>query len=260
MINYSFSLTDIEYFLLIFVRISMFISLAPFYGMRGVPNQVKIGLSFFVSVLLFHTTGPHEALVYNTVWGYGMIVAKEALTGLILGFGVSICTSILAFAGRIIDMETGLSMVNLVDPTTREMSSMTGVFYQYMVTLILMVSGMHRYLLQALAETYVLIPVNGAVFRSDKLLETMLLFLKDYILIGFRICLPVFAVMLLLNAVLGIMAKVSPQMNMFAVGLQLKVLVGLCVLFITVRMLPGISDFIYTEMKQMMVSFVETMM
>ena len=260
MINYSFSLTDIEYFLLIVVRISMFVSLAPFYGMRGVPNQVKIGLSFFVSVLLFHTTGPHEALVYNTVWGYGMIVAKEALTGLILGFGVSICTSILAFAGRIIDMETGLSMVNLVDPTTREMSSMTGVFYQYMVTLILMVSGMHRYLLQALAETYVLIPVNGAVFRSDKLLETMLLFLKDYILIGFRICLPVFAVMLLLNAVLGIMAKVSPQMNMFAVGLQLKVLVGLCVLFITGRMLPGLSDFIYTEMKQMMVSFVETMM
>ena len=260
MINYSFSLTDIEYFLLILVRVSMFVSLAPFYGMKGVPNQIKIGLSFFVSVLLFHVTGPHEALAYNTVWGYGVIVAKEALTGLFLGFGVSICTGVLAFAGRIIDMETGLSMVNLIDPTTKEMSSMTGVLYQYMVTLILMVSGMHRYLLQALAETYILIPVNGAVFHTDKLLETMLLFLKDYILIGFRICLPVFAIMLLLNAVLGIMAKVSPQMNMFAVGLQLKVLVGLCVLFITVGMLPGIADFIYTEMKQMMVAFVESMM
>ena len=260
MINYSFSLTEIEYFLLIFVRISTFVFLAPFYGMNGVPRQVKIGLSFFVSVLLFNVTKPHEALVYSTVWGYAMIVAKEALTGLFLGYGVSICTGILAFAGRIIDMETGLSMVNLVDPTTKEMSSMTGVFYQYMVTLILMISGMHRYLLQALAETYILIPVNGAVFHTDKLLETMLLFLRDYILIGFRICLPVFAVMLLLNAVLGIMAKVSPQMNMFAVGLQLKVLVGLCVLFITVRMLPGIADFIYTEMKQMMVAFVESMM
>ena len=259
MINYSFSLTEIEYFLLILVRVSTFVYLAPFYGMKGVPNQVKIGISFFVSVLLFHVTGPHEALAYNTVWGYGMIVAKEALTGLFLGFGVSICTGILAFAGRIIDMETGLSMVNLVDPTTKEMSSMTGVLYQYMVTLILLVSGMHRYLLQALSETYILIPVNGAIFHTDKLLETMLLFLRDYILIGFRICLPVFAVMLLLNAVLGIMAKVSPQMNMFAVGLQLKVLVGLCVLFITVRMLPGIADFIYTEMKQMMVAFVESM-
>lgn len=238
----------------------MFVYLAPFYGMKGVPNQVKIGLSFFVSVLLFHVTQPHEALTYNTVWGYAMIVAKEALTGLFLGYGVSICTSIVNFAGRIIDMETGLSMVNLMDPTTKEMSSMSGVFYQYGVTLILMVSGMHRYLLKALAETYILIPVNGAVFHTDKLMETMLTFLRDYISIGFRICLPVFAVMLLLNAILGIMAKVSPQMNMFAVGLQLKVLVGLCVLFITVRMLPGIADFIYTEMKQIMVLFVESMM
>ena len=260
MINYSFSLVDIEYFLLIFVRITMFVYLAPFYGMRGVPNQVKIGLSFFVSIMLFHVTQPHEALVYNTVWGYAMIVAKEALTGLFLGYGVSICTSIVAFAGRIIDMETGLSMANLMDPTTREMSSMTGVFYQYTVTLILLISGMHRYLLKALAESYVLIPVNGAIFHTDKLLQTMLTFLRDYISIGFRICLPVFAVMLLLNAVLGIMAKVAPQMNMFAIGLQLKVLVGLCVLFITVGMLPGVADFIYTEMKQMMVAFVESMM
>ena len=238
----------------------MFVYLAPFYGMRGVPNQVKIGLSFFVSVLLFPMTQPHEPLPYNTVWGYAVIVAKEALIGLFIGYGVSICTSIVSFAGRIIDMETGLSMANLMDPTTREMSSMTGVFYQYAVTLILMVSGMHRYLLTALAETYILIPVNGAVFHTDKLLQTMLTFLNNYISIGFRICLPVFAVMLLLNAVLGIMAKVAPQMNMFAVGLQLKVLVGLCVIFFTVGMLPGIADFIYTEMKEMMVSFVESMM
>ena len=238
----------------------MFVYLAPFYGMRGVPNQVKIGLSFFVSVLLFPMTQPHEPLPYNTVWGYAVIVAKEALTGLFIGYGVSICTSIVSFAGRIIDMETGLSMANLMDPTTREMSSMTGVFYQYAVTLILMVSGMHRYLLTALAETYILIPVNGAVFHTDKLLQTMLTFLNNYISIGFRICLPVFAVMLLLNALLGIMAKVAPQMNMFAVGLQLKVLVGLCVIFFTVGMLPGIADFIYTEMKEMMVSFVESMM
>lgn len=260
MISYSFSLVDIEYFLLILVRISMFVYLAPFYGMRGVPNQVKIGLSFFVSVLLFHVTQPHEALLYRTVWGYAMIVAKEVLTGLMIGFAVSICTSIVTFAGRIIDMEVGLSMANLMDPTTREMSSMTGVYYQYMVTLLLILSGMHRYLLQALAETYILIPVNGAVFHTDKLLNSMLVFMKDYVLIGFRICLPVFAVMLLLNAILGIMAKVAPQMNMFAVGLQMKVLVGLCVLFITVRMIPGVADFIYTEMKQMMVSFVESML
>ena len=84
----------------------------------------------------------------------------------------------------------------------------------------------------------------------------MIAFLGDYVIIGFRIVLPIFCSILLLNAVLGILAKVSPQMNMFAVGIQLKILVGLSVLFFTAGILPGISDFIFGEMKQMMLSFV----
>lgn len=260
MINYTFSLKELEYFLLIFVRVSMFIYIAPFYGMRGVPRQVKIGLSFFVALLLFQVITPHDYPVYGTVWGYAVIVMKEALTGLLIGMGANICTTILAFAGRIIDMETGMAMSNLVDPTTKEMTSVSGVLYQYMVTLILIISGMYQYLLKALAETYQLIPVNGAVIRSEAVVSSLIGFLGNYISIGFRICLPVFAVMLLLNAVLGIMARVAPQMNMFSVGMQLKVLVGICVLFITTGMIPGMADFIYTEMKMMVVDMVEALM
>ena len=74
----------------------------------------------------------------------------------------------------------------------------------------LLISGMHQYLLKALAETYILIPVNGAVLDTSTLLASMLEFLANYITIGFRICLPIFAVMLVLNAVLGILAKISP--------------------------------------------------
>ena len=98
------------------------------------------------------------------------------------------------------------------------------------------------------------------MFHSDRLLDAMLKFMADYILISFRICLPMFAVMLLLNALLGILAKVAPQMNMFAVGMQIKVLVGLSMLFLTMGMLPGISNMIYNEMKSMIVAFVEAMM
>jgi flagellar biosynthetic protein FliR len=197
---------------------------------------------------------------YNTVTGYAVLVLKEALTGLLMGYGCSICTTIIGFAGRIIDMETGLSMASLVDPTTKEDTSITGVFYQYVVLLILLISGMYQYIIKALAESYTLIPVAGAVFPTDKLMEVMLQFMADYIMIGFRICLPMFAVMLMTNAVLGILTKVAPQMNMFSVGMQIKVLVGFCVLFITTGMLPGIADAIYTEVKTMMVAFVEAMM
>ena len=117
-------------------------------------------------------------------------------------------------------------------------------------------TGMYRYLFGALADTFLLIPVNGAVIHGDKLLNAMLEFLSDYILIGFRIVLPIFCTILLLNAILGVQAKVSPQLNMFSVGIQLKVMTGLCVLFFTAGLLPGTADFIFEEMKKMIVSFV----
>ena len=69
-------------------------------------------------------------------------------------------------------------------------------------------------------------------------------------IIGFRICLPVFCTNLLLNGILGIMAKVSPQMNMFAIGMQLKIFAGMIVLLVIVGTLPMISDFIFDEMRE----------
>ena len=156
-------------------------------------------------------------------------------------------------------METGMSMASLVDPTTHQQESISGVLYQYVITLILIITGLHRYLITALAQTFILIPINKAVFDSTKLLDSIVTFLNDYIMLGFRICLPVFAVMLLLNAILGIMTKLAPQMNMFSVGMQLKVLVGLSTLFITVGMLPIVGDMISGEIRKMMVVFVNAM-
>ncbi|MBO5055956.1 MAG: flagellar biosynthetic protein FliR [Lachnospiraceae bacterium] len=258
MINYAFSYADLEYFLLIFVRITCFVYIAPFFSMSNTPRNVRIGLSFFLTVLLYHSV-PRADVVYNTLIGYFIIVMKEAVTGFLIGFGANLCTAIVSFAGQVADMEMGLSMVSLFDPATKQNTTITGVYYNYMVLLMLVISGMHQYLLKALSETFLLIPINGAVLESDAILQSMLEFMANYIIVGFRICLPVFAVMLILNAVLGVLAKVSPQLNMFAVGIQMKVLVGLCVLFVTTAMLPDAAGFIYEQMKSMVVSFVEAM-
>lgn len=260
MIEYSFSIAELEYFLLVFTRVSCFIYIAPFFSMNNTPKRVRIGLAVFVSYLIYQVLSPHDGVVYDTLLEYAAIVIKEGLTGLLIGYGAGICNTIIVFAGRIIDMDIGLAMANQLDPTTKEYASVSGVLYQYLVMLLLLVSGMHRYILQALVETFTLIPINKAVFDGDRLLIPMLNLLKDYLSIGFRICLPIFCVMLIVNVVLGILAKVSPQMNMFAVGMQIKLLIGLGVMFLTVGMLPYISDFIFTEMKTMMVSFVEAMM
>jgi flagellar biosynthetic protein FliR len=197
---------------------------------------------------------------YHTIAGYSAVVMKEAVTGLMLGLGTNMCSAIVNFAGHIADMETGLSMVTLIDPTTRESTSITGVYYQYVVMLLLIVSGMYRYLFGALADTFILVPVNGTIFKMDSLLASMVKFLADYIIIGFRICLPIFCVTLMLNAILGVLAKVSPQMNMFAVGIQLKILVGLSVLFLTTSMLPDAANFIFQRMKESIAAIVGGMM
>lgn len=63
-----------------------------------------------------------------------------------------------------------------------------------------------------------------------------------------------------MNIVLGLLAKLAPQMNMFSVGIQLKLLAGLSVLLITMRMMPDISTFISTQMQQMIVATVEGLM
>ena len=185
---------------------------------------------------------------------------KEAIAGLLIGFGANICMAVVNFAGSIADMETGLSMATLLDPATKETTSITGVLYQYSFMLMLIASGMYRYLFGALADSFTLIPVNGVVFHADSLLQSMTEFMSDYILIGFRIVLPIFCVILLLNAILGVLAKVSPQLNMFAVGIQLKVLAGLTAMFLTTGMLPGAADFVYQDMIKMVVSFIGCMM
>lgn len=258
MLDISFSYADLEYFLLILVRIGCFVYVAPFFSMSNVPNRVKIGFSIFFSYLIYQAVD-HNEVVYNTLLGYALIVMKEALTGFVIGWGAQICTTVTSFAGSIADMEIGLSMVSLLDPTTKEQATFTGVFYQYIFTLFMIISGLYQYLLGALVDTFTLIPINGAVFKSEALMESVLLFLGDYITIGFRIILPIFCAMLFLNCVLGVLAKVSPQLNMFAVGMQFKVLVGLGILFLSVRMLPALSDNIFTQMKRMIVSFVEGM-
>ena len=258
MIDITFTYADLEYFLLVLVRITCFVYAAPFLSMSNTPRMIRIGFSIFLSYLVFTGVERNE-VVYSTLLGYAVIVMKEALTGFLIGWGAQICSTVTSLAGSIADMEIGISMVSLMDPATRQQATFTGVFYQYIFTLFLMITGMYQYLLLALIDSFTLIPVNGAVFKTEALLESVTTFMGNYLVMGFRIILPIFCTMILLNSILGILAKVSPQLNMFAVGIQLKVLIGLGILFLTVRMLPSAADYVFEGMKGMIVSFVEGM-
>ncbi|MDR2889625.1 MAG: flagellar biosynthetic protein FliR [Lachnospiraceae bacterium] len=254
MVDLSFSIADLEYFLLIFVRVTSFIYIAPFFSMSNTPNRVKVGLGLLIAYFIDRNI-PHVVVEYETLFGFAAIVIKEAACGFLIGLGANLCTTIVSFSGHITDMETGLSMASLFDPLTKEQTSISGIYYNYIIMLMLLVSGMHQFILGALIETFTIIPINTAEFRMNEIADTMLQFLRNYIIIGFRIALPVFIVTILVNAILGILAKVSPQMNMFAVGIQIKILIGIGVLLVTAGMLPLAADMIFGEMKRMVTAF-----
>jgi flagellar biosynthetic protein FliR len=258
MIDYTFSYGDLEIYLLIVVRLMTFIYVCPFFGGNQTPNLVKIGYGLLISILLYGAV-PFYPPEYNTVIGYTVIVLKEAMVGLVIGLSVTLCEQIAAFAGTVVDMQIGLSMVSMMDPATNQQITITGTIYSQYLTIALLITGMYQYILQALVDSFTVVPINGAVINADKLLLVLLNYMKEYIVIGFRICLPIFIITFITNVVLGVLAKVSPQMNMFSVGIQIKIMVGLLVMFITVTMLSDASNFIFINMKEMIKEFVYSM-
>lgn len=258
MIEYTFSLVDFEYLILILVRIASFVYIAPFFGQSGVPNQAKIGISFFTSVILLSVV-PKPELDYTGIIGYGIVVLKEGITGLLIGFAANICNSIVLFAGNIIDMDMGLSMATQFNSEMSSQTTVTGNLYYYLVFAMLIASDMHIFIFRAVCDSFYVVPINGTVFEWDGLLLTMTKYMTDLFVIGFRIFLPFFACIMILNCIMGIMVKVAPQMNMFSIGIQLKVLTGYLILFLTIFLFPKVANMVFEEIKTMVVLVIEGM-
>lgn len=257
MINYNIALKDFELFILILMRLATFIFAAPFFNMANTPQRLKVGFALVMAIFVFQL-GPQMAYEYTGLFDYTAIVIKECIVGLILGVMTSFCVQIIMFAGRMIDLDIGLAMASLYDPTTKAQVGIMGNMYYYTLMLLLIITGLHRYLVTAIIDTYSVIPIGGVKFNPS-LYDTVIKFMGDYFVIGFRIALPVFATILLLNCILAILARIAPQMNMFVVGMQLKIFTGIAVIFVVIVMLSSVSNFIYLEIKNIMVSLVEGM-
>ena len=259
MFSAQFTLEGFEYFLLLLSRISAFVMVAPFFSNANTPNRHKAGFSAVVAIMLYFTV-PHIPLDYNGTLGYAFLVIKEVICGLIMGYVTNACNNIMLFAGTIIDMDIGITMAQIFDPTTGTQASITGTLYNYFILLLLIVTDMHRYVLRAMVDSFTVIPLGQVNFNTDALFLTFLKFISDLFIIAFRIFLPIFACIMILNCVLGIMVKVSPQMNMFSIGIQLKIITGFTVLFLTVFLLPDIANFVFGEMRVLLKSVIESMM
>lgn len=251
----SFTIKNIEYALLIFIRVTAIVSVTPLFGNNAVPVRVKAAISFFLSIIMINTVD-YTAVSYVGTIGYSVLVMKEAITGLVIGIGSGFCLYILNYSGHFIDMELGLSMAMEFDPTSNLQSTITANFLSHLFIIMFLMSDMHYFIIDALNESYKAIPIGGANIDAG-LYHIIVKYIVDYFVIALRIALPIFACVFVINIILGILAKVAPQMNMFVIGMQLKIFVGLFILYMIMGMLPGIVDFIFEEMRELTGMFMD---
>ena len=252
----KFTVEYLEYFLLVLVRVSAMVFVMPIFSDRNIPVKVKAGISFFLAFFAC-TIIDYHAVSYTGVIGYSIIVVKEAITGLLIGMAANLSLYILDFSGHMISLDLGLSMATEFDPTSNMQSTVISNFLKYSFMLMFLATDMHYYLIDALFATFKTIPVGG-MKPNGGIVSSMVRYITDYFIIGFRIILPIFSCILIINIVLGILARIAPQMNMFVIGMQLKIFVGLVVLYFVMNLLPGICDFIFQEMQDLTDMFVKS--
>lgn len=258
MLSTSFSIYHLEFYLLIFVRIAGVVSVAPFYGLRGVPRKIRTGLGICIA-LLVASAMEYEPLAYTTLIGFSFLLIKELVVGLSIGFAANLCLSIVNLSGMFIDREIGLTMVTAFDPTTNSNATVSADFYNYMIIMIMLCSNMHYFIISAICDSFQVIPVGGALYNGEAAYTIIMTFMTEYFIVAFRIALPIFISITLCNVVLGILAKIAPQMNMFSVGIEIKLLLGLLVMVATIFFLPNITEYIYNLMENIVLNLMRTM-
>ena len=115
-----------------------------------------------------------------------------------------------------------------------------------------MVTNLQYYILKALAQSFVLVPIGDVDFNFPVIYSDVVSFISQYFSIGIRIAMPIFIGVTMLNVILGVLAKSAPQMNMFAIGIQLKLIVGMLILTIAILFIPNITEFVMDRMQTML--------
>lgn len=172
MIEQSFSIHHLEYYLAILVRVLGAVAYAPIFGNATVTRRARLILGLAISYAMV-TANPYIPLEYTSFIGYTVILLRELMVGLTLGFTTSIALTIINMAGQFIDREIGFSMVSNFDMTFNTETTITAEFYSMSVMLIMLCTNMHYFILSALSDSFEMIPVGQVVIDTGALYDTM---------------------------------------------------------------------------------------
>ncbi len=218
-------------FLLIFMRITAFFVTLPFFSYRNIPNAHKIGFSFFLAWIMFFSLDPPAIGVDEQFF---LLVIKEVLLGLTIGFSAYFILVAIQIAGSFIDFQMGFAIANVIDPQTGAQSPLVGQFLYTFALLLLITTNAHHLLLDGVFYSYQFVPIDQPFLpMGDKnVIEFLIESFNSMFIIAFQMSIPVVGSLFLVDIALGIVARTVPQLNIFVVGLPLKIIVSFVMLIL----------------------------
>jgi flagellar biosynthetic protein FliR len=225
--------------LLIIMRLSGCILLNPIFGKKNIPAIFKIGLTLFISYFVYSAIPLQDIAVGSTV---ELIVSlmKEFVLGYIFGYIIQLFISVMIMAGEMIDSQMGISMAKIYDPQSNTSVAVSASLLNVMFMLIFFSMNAHLTLIQVFCFSFKVIPLGKAVFNADFFLQLTDMF--GYMLIyAMKLSIPILAAELITEIGVGIIMKAVPQIDIFTVNLQLKIILGFTVMLILV---PPFASFL----------------
>ncbi|MFB4167482.1 flagellar biosynthetic protein FliR [Virgibacillus sp. JSM 102003] len=222
------NLSSIPVFFLIFVRVAAFFATVPLFSYRTIPTPFKIGFSFFLALVMYYTVDSSNVPIDNM---YLFLLIKEAIVGLLIGLLAYIILSAIQIAGGFIDFQMGFAIANVIDPQTGAQSPLTGQYLYIIALLFLLSVNGHHLLIDGIFYSYNLIPMQSFIpFQDGTIADFVITTFNKMFLIAFQMAIPIVGCLFLVDVALGIIARAVPQLNVFVVGLPIKIFVSFVVI------------------------------
>lgn len=220
-----------------FMRISAMFAAAPIFSARSVPVRIRVMLAFIISLILVPVI-PKPPVV-ELISGEALIISlSQVLIGLAMGFILQMVFAAFVIAGQSVATAMGLGFASIIDPQNGMQVPVISQIFLIMVTLIFLALNGHLIFIEVLANSFHNLPI-GPFAPSREALWQLIIWGSDMFAGGMLIALPAVAALLLVNLAFGVTSRAAPQLNIFAVGFPVMIMVGIVFLTFTLPTLSG---------------------
>jgi flagellar biosynthesis protein FliR len=238
----------LDFVFLLFIRISGLLISSPIFGRKNMPNIAKIGFCAVLTVIFM--TGlpaPSTYPVYDNLLIYALVIVRELAFGVSMGFVLTTMFNLTMTAGAIMDYQIGYSMASIYDFQNNTQTPITGSLFNIMMLILFFMYDGHLKLIAIIQKTITAIPIGSAMAPPSIMWVAAEVMTKSFVL-SVMVAMPVLAAGVMMEIALGAVIKTVPQMNMFVVGIPLKIIVGLIVMLMTFTLFANFTKDLFTMM------------